>query len=335
MTTPAALLALPPNPSTQHTLFPACEPHRQGRLAVSDLHELYFEESGNPNGLPVLFLHGGPGGGSEPGHRRFFDPGHYRVVLMDQRGAGQSTPHACIQENTTWDLVDDLERLRKHLRIDRWVVFGGSWGSTLALAYAEAYPAQVLGLIVRGVCLLTQSELDWFFRRGASMIFPEAWEEFQRFIPKDEQADLLLAYHRRVHGPDPAVRQAAAYAFTLWEAHCTRLLPDPYIFSRFADPHFSYGLARIETHYFVHRGFFQTDGQLLINAHRLARIPTTIIQGRYDLICPMESAYRLAQAVPHAEFVVVGNGGHAAIEPGTTHQLILATEEMKTRVSAR
>lgn len=312
-----------------HTLFPLVEPYRTGMLRVSPLHELYFEESGNPNGQPILFIHGGPGSGTEPNQRRFFDPKHYRIVLFDQRGAGRSRPHACVEENTTWDLVDDIEKIRKHIHIDRWVVFGGSWGSTLALAYAETYPSQVTGLIVRGICVLNKSELDWFFRRGANVVYPDAWEAFRDFIPEAERSDLLSAYHRRLHSGDSVLEQKAAVAFARWEACCSRLLPDPSVVVRFAEGSFAHALSRIETHYFMNAGFFSHDGQLLTDAHKLAGIPTVIIQGRYDMVCPMETAWALHRALPEAEFYVVNDAGHSATETGITHRLIEATEKMK------
>lgn len=318
-----------PSPTQLHTLFPLLEPYRTGFLRVSPRHELYFEEAGNPHGQPVLFVHGGPGSGTEPNQRRFFDPTHYRIVLLDQRGAGRSRPHASIEENTTWDLVADIEKLRKHLHIDRWTVFGGSWGSTLALAYAETHPEVVCGLIVRGICVLNQSEIDWFFRRGANVIYPDAWEDFVAFIPTDEQGDLLQAYHRRLHGPDRELAQRAAVEFARWEACCSRLIPDPSVIARFAESSFAYALARIETHYFVNQGFFAHDGQLFTDAHRLKDIPTVIIQGRYDMVCPIESAWRLHRELPHAEFHIVGDAGHSATEPGITHRLIEATERLK------
>jgi len=298
-------------------------------LRVSQRHELYFEESGNPQGQPVLFVHGGPGSGTEPNQRRFFDPRHYRIILFDQRGAGRSRPHASVEENTTWDLVSDIEKLRKQLHIDRWTVFGGSWGSTLALAYAETHPEQVSGLVVRGICLLTKSEMDWFFRRGANVIYPDAWEDFRDFIPKDEQGDLLAAYHRRLHGKDIELQRRAALAFVRWEACLSRLIPDPSVVARFADVTFAYALARIETHYFVHDGFFKHDGQLLTDAHRLMGVPTVIIQGRYDVVCPIESAWALHRALPQAEFHIVEDAGHSATELGITHRLIEATERLK------
>ena len=310
-------------------MFPLCEPFRTGMLRVSQRHELYFEESGNPQGQPVLFVHGGPGSGTEPNQRRFFDPRHYRIILFDQRGAGRSRPHASVEENTTWDLVSDIEKLRKQLHIDRWTVFGGSWGSTLALAYAETHPEQVSGLVVRGICLLTKSEMDWFFRRGANVIYPDAWEDFRDFIPKDEQGDLLAAYHRRLHGKDIELQRRAALAFVRWEACLSRLIPDPSVVARFADVTFAYALARIETHYFVHDGFFKHDGQLLTDAHRLMGVPTVIIQGRYDMVCPIESAWALHRALPQAEFHIVEDAGHSATELGITHRLIEATERLK------
>lgn len=323
---------LEPSPMSHpllHTLFPVCEPYLTGMLRVSPIHELYYEESGNPQGQPVLFIHGGPGSGTEPNQRRFFDAKHYRIVLFDQRGAGRSRPHASVEENTTWDLVDDIEKLRKHLHIDRWLVFGGSWGSTLALAYAEKHPEHVTGLIVRGIYLLTHSEIDWFFRRGANVIFPDAWESFRDFIPKDEQGDLLAAYHRRLHGPDPKLQQLAAVAFARWEACCSRLILDQAVVARFAEGRFAYALSRIETHYCVHRGFFSHDGQLITDAHRLQDVPTVIIQGRYDLICPIESAWALHRALPQAAFHIVEDAGHSATELGITHRLIEATERLK------
>jgi proline iminopeptidase len=313
----------------EELLYPPIEPYEQGRLRVSPLHELYFEQSGNPKGKPVVFLHGGPGGGSDAKQRRFFDPSVYRIVLFDQRGCGQSTPHACLEENTTWDLVADIERLREHLEIERWQVFGGSWGSTLALAYAQTHPERVTELIVRGIFLLRQQEIDWFYQRGCSAIFADAWEYFLAPIPEQERSDLVRAYHKRLTSDDPAIRIEAAKAWSIWEGSTSRLYPDPDLMGRFGADHFAEAFARIECHYFVNRGFFARETLLIDNAHKLKDIPGVIVQGRYDVVCPMESAWALHKAWPQAKLVIVPDAGHSMHEPGNTRALVDATNRYR------
>jgi proline iminopeptidase len=315
--------------SSEAQLYPAIEPYRTGRLKVTGPHELYYEESGNPAGKPVIFLHGGPGGGSDAKYRRFFDPSAYRIILFDQRGCGQSTPHACLEENTTWDLVADIERLREHLAVDRWVVFGGSWGSTLALAYAETHPESVLALVLRGIFLLRKQEIDWFYQRGCSAIYADAWEEYLRPIPEDERGDLLHAYHKRLTSDDEAVRLDAARAWSVWEGSTSKLLPDLDMIKRFSGDRFAEAFARIECHYFVNKGFFDRDDQLLANVDRVRNIPAVIVQGRYDVVCPMESAWALHKAWPEAEFVIVPDAGHSMHEPGITRALVAATNKFR------
>jgi proline iminopeptidase len=300
-----------------------------GRLRVSPLHELYFEESGNPQGKPVVFVHGGPGGGTDARQRRFFDPAAYRIILFDQRGCGRSTPHASLEENTTWDLVADLERLREHLGVERWMLFGGSWGSTLSLAYAQAHPERVTELVLRGIFLLRKQELDWFYQRGASALFPEAWEEYLAPIPIEERQDLLGAYHRRLTSADMAVRLEAARAWSVWEARTSYLHPNPELVARNSTGDFALAFARIECHYFFHRGFLRSDTQLLEDVPRIRHIPAVIVQGRYDVVCPPESAWALHRAWPEARFVMVPDAGHSANEPGTTAALLEATDRFR------
>jgi proline iminopeptidase len=315
--------------TARRVFYPEIEPYQTGMLRVSDLHEIYFEQSGNPEGKPVVFVHGGPGGGTEPKQRRFFDPKRYRIVLFDQRGCGKSRPHAELRENTTWDLVADMERLRAHLGIARWQVFGGSWGSTLALAYAEAHPDRVTELVLRGIFLLRKQEIDWFYQRGADAIFPDAWEEYLAPIPPEERGDLLSAYYRRLTGDDRAVRQAAARAWSVWEGRTSCLHQNPDLIARTAGDEFSLAFARIECHYFHHKGFFEADTQLLDDVAKIRHIPTVIVQGRYDVVCPMESAWALHRAFPEADLRVVPDAGHSAYEPGNLHELIEATDRFR------
>ena len=317
--------------STRRSLYPPIEPFRTGRLRVSDVHEIYFEESGNPQGKPVVFVHGGPGGGTDAKQRRFFDPAAYRIVLFDQRGCGRSTPHASLEQNTTWDLVADMERIRAHLGIDRWQVFGGSWGSTLALAYAQTHPERVTELVLRGIFMLRKQEIDWFYQRGASALFPDAWEGYLAPIPESERGDLLHAYHRRLTSDDPAVRTEAARAWSVWEGGTSRLIPDPDLIARNGEDEFALAFARIECHYFVNRGFFEADDQLLRGVDRIRHIPAVIVQGRYDVVCPMESAWALHRAWPEADLRVVPDAGHAAMEPGILHELVSATDRFRSR----
>lgn len=312
-----------------HDLYPPIEPFRTERLKVSDLHELHLEQSGRPDGQPVVFLHGGPGAGTTPKHRQFFDPDTYRIVLFDQRGCGRSTPAAALEQNTTWDLVEDIEKIRVHLGIERWVVFGGSWGSTLALAYAETHPERVTALVLRGIFLLRPLETRWFYQEGASFVFPDAWESFLAPIPVEERGDLLTAYRRRLTGDDPAAREVAGRAWATWEASTITLVPDPHMIDEFAEPDAADNLARIESHYFVNGGFFSHPDQLLDGVASIRHIPAVIVQGRYDMCCPMTSAWDLHRRWPEAAFEVVADAGHAAFEPGIADRLIEATDRFR------
>ena len=311
------------------SFYPEIEPHRTGRLQVSSLHEIYWEESGNPRGKPVVFVHGGPGGGTEPKQRRFFDPAAYRIVLFDQRGSGKSTPYASLVDNTTQHLVADMEQLRAHLDIDKWQVFGGSWGSTLALAYAEAHPTRVSELVLRGIFLLRKVEIDWFYQRGCDAIFPDAWEDYLAPIPVEERGDMLHAYHKRLISDDPAVRVEAAKAWSIWEGRTSCLHSNPGLIARTADGEFALAFARIECHYFVNNGFFEKDTQLLDEIEKIRHIPTVIVQGRYDVVCPMESAWALHRAFPEADLRIAPDAGHSAFEPGNVHELISATDRFR------
>jgi len=308
-------------------LYPPIEAYRTGRLNVMDGHELYFEESGNPKGKPVVFLHGGPGGGSDPKQRRFFHPDKYRIVNFDQRGCGKSTPYASLEANTTWDLVADIERLREHLGIHTWQVFGGSWGSTLALAYAEKHPNRVTELVLRGIFLLRKQEIEWFYQRGASVLYPDAWEPYLAHIPEGERDDLLKAYHTRLTSEDPAVRLAAAKIWSGWEGATSRLIPDTEFSGHFEEDEFALAFARIECHYFANKGFFDTDDQLLRDAHRLRHLPGVIVQGRYDVVCPMESAWALHRAWPEADFIITPDSGHSAFEAPNSRAIVAATDK--------
>ncbi len=307
------------------TKYPPIEPNRTGFFQVPG-HELYWEESGNPRGLPVIFLHGGPGSGTESGHRSYFDPKIYRIILMDQRGSGKSKPHSSLKDNTTWHLVGDIEALREHLAISKWVVFGGSWGSTLSLAYAETHPDRVLALILRGIFLGRPQELKWFYQFGAHHIFPDEWEKFVDPIPEGERADLLQAYYRRLISADPALRKRAASAWSGWEGAALKLIFDPAAFAHFTEDTHADALARIECHYFIHNCFFKTENWLLDHVEAIQKIPGIIIQGRYDIICPMESAWKLHKVWGKAEFEIIRDAGHAASEPGITDALVRATD---------
>ena len=311
-------------------LFAPIEPFASGMLELDSPHRMYYEQSGNPRGTAVVFLHGGPGAGSSPVHRQFFDPAFYRIVVFDQRGAGRSAPLGCLEQNTTPKLIEDMERLRTHLGIDRWLVFGGSWGSTLALAYAEHHPERCLGLVLRGIFLCRQSEIDWFLY-GLRAIFPEAWRTFSSFIPEAERGDLLPAYHRRLVDPDPAVHMPAARTWSVYEGSCSTLLPNPALVADFAADRVALGLARIEAHYFANEIFLPADF-LLQNAARLKAIPGVIVQGRYDIVCPAISADDLHGAWPEAEYAIIHDAGHSAFEPGIRSRLVQATEDFKTRV---
>lgn len=313
------------------TLYDPVEPYDQGLMSVSSMHTLYYEQCGNPEGQPVVFLHGGPGGGVIPEYRRFFDPTAYRIILFDQRGAGRSTPHASLEENTTWDLVADIERLRLHFGIERWVVFGGSWGSTLALAYAETHPERVRALVLRGIFLCRRKEIDWFYQdgAGASAIYPEVWEEFLRVIPEAERSDMLKAYHRRLTSEDETVRLEAARAWSIWEGSTSKLFPDQGLIDNFGEPHLALALARIECHYFVNSAFFESDNHLIENVGKIRSIPAVIVQGRYDVVCPMMSAWELHRAWPEAELQVIPDAGHSALEPGITSALVEAMDRFR------
>jgi proline iminopeptidase len=307
------------------TLYPEIEPYRGGFLKVTGGHEVYFEESGNPAGRPALLVHGGPGGGSNPNMRRYHDPQLYRIILFDQRGCGRSTPRASLQANTTWDLVADMERLRTELGIERWQLLGGSWGSTLALAYAQKHPSRVEALILRGVFLLRRSEIEWFYQDGCSWIFPREFDAFRSLIPEAERSDMIAAYHRRVTGDDPAVRLAAAKAWSIWEGSTLSLQPDPERIKNFGIDAYALAFARLECHYFVNRGFFDCDDQLLRDAPRIAAIPGTIVHGRYDVVTPVKNAYDLKEAWQRADLRVVPDAGHAMSEPGNIHEIVSAT----------
>ncbi|MFT3698322.1 MAG: prolyl aminopeptidase [Kofleriaceae bacterium] len=311
------------------TLYPAIEPHRTGYLRVSDVHEIYFEECGNPNGKPALFLHGGPGAGCDPRARSFFDPAVYRIVLFDQRGCGRSRPHASLDDNTTWSLVADIEKLREHLGIDRWLVFGGSWGSTLALAYAETHPQRVSELVLRGIFTLSPFELRWFYQEGASALFPDRWEAYVAAIPPAERGDMIQAFYNRLTSSDRATRVAAARAWSVWEAATSYLHVNEDNVTKWDEEDFAVAVARIECHYFVNRGFFDHEDQLLRGVDRIRTIPTVIVQGRYDVVCPMQTAWALHRAWPEADFKIVPDAGHSAFEPGNTHELVGATDRFR------
>jgi proline iminopeptidase len=317
---------IPREPDVRAGLYPPIEPFQCGQLDVGDGHSLYWELCGNPQGKPAVFLHGGPGSGCSADHRRLFDPSAYCVLLFDQRGCGRSTPHASLSANTTWDLVADIERLRQMLNVSQWLVFGGSWGSTLALAYAQTHAQQVSALIVRGIFTVRPEELHWYYQDGASWIFPDEWQQFVAPIPPDERTDFIAAYRRRLTGDDLQVQLEAAIAWSRWEGRTITLLPDAEVDAAHVDPHFALAFARIENHYFVHQGFL-TPGQLLRDAHKLHAIPGVIIQGRYDLATPARTAWELHQAWPQADFHLVPDAGHAFKEPGILDRLIRATDQ--------
>jgi proline iminopeptidase len=313
--------------TTRRDLFPPIEPYRTGRLRLDSRHMMYWEESGNPQGPPALFLHGGPGAGATPVHRRFFDPAHWRIVIFDQRGGGRSTPLGEIRDNSPSHLVDDIERLRRELGIADWLIFGGSWGSTLALHYAETYPERVSALILRGIFLCRREEIDWFLY-GMRTVFPEAWRSFVGVLPEDERADVLGAYLRRLNDPDPRVHMPAARAWSVYEGACSTLLPNPETIAAFGEDRLALGLARIEAHFFS-RYLFTAEGDLINRIGSIRHIPGTIVQGRYDMVCPIRSADALAQAWPEAQYIVVPDAGHSAMEPGVREQLVMATERAK------
>lgn len=306
--------------------YPEIEPYNSGHLKVSELHNIYFEEVGNPQGKPVVFVHGGPGGGVDAGMRRFFDPKVWRIVLFDQRGCGKSQPFSELKDNTTWDLVSDMEKLRESLKIKDWTVFGGSWGSTLALSYAITHVEKVKGLILRGIFLLRKKEIDWFYQEGASNIFPDVWAKYLEAIPQNERHDLVTAYHKRLTSPDKEVRTKAAKAWSIWEGSTSKLFMDPAFIERFAGDEFADAFARIECHYFVNKGFFKTDNWIIENIGKIRHIPTWIVQGRYDVVCPATSAWELNHAFPESKLHIVADAGHSASEPGIRSKLIEATD---------
>jgi len=308
------------------TLYPDLEPYDTGMLAVDGRHTLYYEQCGNPQGKPVVLLHGGPGAGCSAKMRRFHDPAKYRIVLFDQRGSGRSTPHADLVDNTTWDLVADTEKLRSRLGIERWQVFGGSWGSTLALAYAETHPERVTELVLRGIFMLRRWELEWFYQEGASRLFPDAWEPYLQAIPEAERGDLIGAYHRRLTSPDEATRLAAARTWSVWEGATSFLRVDPAFVIGHEDAAFALAFARIENHYFVNGGFFDEENQLLRDVARIADIPGVIVHGRYDVVCPIQSAWELHKAWPKAELMISPTSGHSAFEPENVDALVRATD---------
>jgi proline iminopeptidase len=314
-------------------LYPEIEPYDQGMLPVSPVHTLYYEQSGNPEGVPVVFLHGGPGGGTVPDYRRFFDPEAYRIVLFDQRGSGKSTPHANLEDNTTWRLVADIEQLREHLGVESWVVFGGSWGSTLALAYAQTHPTRTRALVLRGIFLCRPKEIRWFYQEGASAIYPDAWEHYVKVIPEAERADMLGAFHRRLTSDDETVRLEAARAWSVWEGSTSKLHPDEDFIEHFGDPQFALAFARIECHYFMNNAFFDTDNYLIENVGKIRHIPAVIVQGRYDVVCPLMSAWELHCAWPEADLRIIPDAGHSALEPGTRSALVEATDRFRTVTS--
>ncbi|MCG5512402.1 prolyl aminopeptidase [Ectothiorhodospira shaposhnikovii] len=314
------------------SLFPDIRPYRTRHLDVDPPHRLYLEECGSEAGLPVVFLHGGPGSGCEPWHRRFFDPNRYRIVLFDQRGCGRSTPHACLESNTTWDLVADMERIRESLGIDRWVLFGGSWGSTLALAYAQTHPERVLGMVLRGIFLCRDEDIRWFYQEGAGRLFPDYWADYLTPIPEAERSDMVAAYYQRLTGADEVARMAAAKAWSEWEGRTATLITNPAVVGHFQNPFTALSLARIECHYFRHQAFL-APGQLLRDAHRLAEIPGYIVHGRYDVVCPVDQAWALHHAWPRAEFTIVPDAGHSAGEPGIAQALVRATQALADRLT--
>jgi proline iminopeptidase len=311
------------------TLYPPVEAYREHRIRVSDIHEIYVEESGNPNGKPVVFVHGGPGGGTEPKQRRFFDPKAYRIVLFDQRGCGKSTPHASLEDNSAPHLIADMERIRTELHIEKWQVFGGSWGSTLALAYAQAHSTRVTELVLRGIFLLRKQEIAWFYQGGCSALFPDAWEAYLAPIPTAERGDMVSAYYKRLTSTDSGVRSEAARAWSIWEGRTSCLIPNEDLVSRMGGDAFAEAFARIECHFFVNNQYFQGEHALLANAHKIRHIPTVIVQGRYDVVCPMESAWALHKALPEADLRIVRDAGHSAFEPGNLSELIKATDKFR------
>lgn len=313
--------------------FPAIGPYSTQRIAVSEPHQLYIEESGNPEGIPVLFVHGGPGGGTRQTDRCFFDPDKYRIILFDQRGSGKSTPHASLQDNNTAALVADIEIIRTTLGIERWVIFGGSWGSTLGLVYAQTYPGLVLGLILRGIFLCRDEDIHWFYQHGASQVFPDYWQQYMQIIPEAERGDMLNAYYARLTGDNEIERMSAAKAWSVWEGRCATLHANDTLVDHFANPHIAMAMARIEAHFFVNKAFLKPN-QIINNAHRLKDIPGTIVHGRYDMVCPVKQAFDLSNAWPEAKLKIIADSGHSSGEPGTTDALLCATEQLAYQINS-
>ena len=313
--------------------FPAIRPYSTQSIAVTEPHQLYIEESGNPEGIPVLFVHGGPGGGTRQTDRCFFDPDKYRIILFDQRGSGQSKPHASLEDNNTAALVADIEVIRTTLGIERWVIFGGSWGSTLGLIYAQTYPGLVLGLILRGIFLCRDEDIQWFYQYGASQVFPDYWQQYMQIIPEAERGDMLQAYYARLTGDNDIERMAAAKAWSVWEGRCATLHANDALVDHFANPHMAMAMARIEAHFFINKAFLEPN-QIINNAHRLKDIPGTIVHGRYDMVCPVNQAFDLSHAWPEAKLKIIADAGHSSSEPGTTDALLCATEQLAHQIKS-
>lgn len=314
-------------------LFPELKPYKRHQLKVSALHELYVDEAGNPDGIPVLFVHGGPGGACDASSRRFYDPTVYRIVTFDQRGCGRSTPHGELDQNTTQDLIADIETIREYLGVDAWVLFGGSWGATLSLLYAQAHPARVRALILRGIFLCRQCDIDWLYKDGANRVFPDYWEEFVGHIPESERDNILQAYYSRLTGEDELARMAAAKHWSAWEGNCSKLRPSPDALAKFTKPHNALALSRIELHYFMNKGFID-ENHILNNMHLIKDIPGLIIHGRYDMVCPLNNALALHQQWPAAELHIVRDSGHSASEPGTIDALVRATQDVAKKLES-
>ena len=310
----------------QLKLFPRIEPFNKGYLSCSE-HNIYYEECGNANGKPVVFLHGGPGGGGSEDVRRFFDPAHYRIIVFDQRGCGRSTPHGCLTNNTTWDLVSDIDKLRQELGITKWMVFGGSWGSTLALAYSQSHPSSVSEIVIRGIFMLQQHELDWFYQEGASKLFPDECQKFIDVIEDSKRGNLMKAYNEIFNGSDEKARLSAAVAWSRWEASTSKLVKNDSLMDEFSNPHFALAFALIENHYFMNKGFLEHEKQLLDGIEKIRDIPAVIVQGRYDVVCPMETAYEVSKRWPEASFEIAQNSGHSAFEKEIVHLLVSATNK--------
>lgn len=314
----------------QHdALYPPTEPYAQHSLQVDHQHNLHVEECGNPDGVPILFLHGGPGGGYAASHRQFFNPNEYRIVLFDQRGCGKSRPHACLTNNTTAHLIEDIEKIRRHLNIDKWALFGGSWGSTLALLYAQSYPERVLGLILRGIFLCRQQDIEWFYQKGADRFYPDYWQDYIAPIAPEKRGNLLEAYHQLLTSEDEVARMRAAEAWSIWEGRTSTLKADPDLVNHFGDPFHALAMARIECHYFQHQAFIE-DNQVIQDSHIIQHLPITIVQGRYDMVCPINQAMELAQALPAAQLNICDHAGHSAYEPEISQALVDATDKLLT-----